>query len=265
MEKRIEEYMKKTIMEQSRHQFIYSYIDENRESFIEKLVKSYPVTIDEDVPMAIYIKDYGLPALEGESHFNQAQLQTISEEFLKFNIVITILKKSLLNIERDTLNKKMEEFLNSINRYEVQPGFDKIKNIEELIKVLELSKSFYQEAYKSSYIKEQNLTFDNISIPFLHLPKFIREIKESLSNNSYFGIIINNNQKIHHTGTQVINTLINGRINADVSMKIFTESNDWPTYIDERGQFIEKSHDYGIEELDDNYKKHIIEMKRKYQ
>ena len=81
--------------------------------------------------------------------------------------------------------------------------------------------------------------------------------------NSYFGIIIDKKGPLATTSVQAINTLIGGRINDDISVKVAISQDDWETYITNNGQFIEAVHDYGTVELDDSYKKYMNLLTRK--
>ena len=55
------EYTRKQIMEENRHQFIYSYNTEGRHRFLKDLERTYPILTDSTAPVAIYMEDFYLP------------------------------------------------------------------------------------------------------------------------------------------------------------------------------------------------------------
>ena len=51
-------------MEQSRHQFIYSYNDDRIKQFLQKLENKYPIVMNCNAPMCIYLNEFGFTDFE---------------------------------------------------------------------------------------------------------------------------------------------------------------------------------------------------------
>lgn len=80
--------------------------------------------------------------------------------------------------------------------------------------------------------------------------------------NSYFGIVYDKKGPLAIPSTRQINNLIGSRINGDISVKIAMEPENWETYVDSNGQFVQATHDYGTVELDDSFQKYMKKVKR---
>ena len=76
----MEEYLKRQIMDTSRHQIIYGYNTKERHQFLQELEESYPVKTSSNIPIAIYMEDYIL----SKPNKKQSDYETISAagEFL---------------------------------------------------------------------------------------------------------------------------------------------------------------------------------------
>lgn len=259
-----EDYLKNEIMEQNRHQFIYSYNDAKRELFLNKLDNEYPIKIDCNSPMCIYLNDFSFPKISViDCALDNNKIDILSNEYLSFTIAVAILEKTRKNVDVDLLNSKITRLLHLINKYDINSGHKKITSFDELILTMNESKSFYK-SYYLDYVKtgQTKKSINDISISFLHLESFISQYKRALNNTSYFAIIIDKSDDISLSSTKAINLLIGSRINKDISMKIVVEPGKWDSYIDVNGQYIESIHDYGVVELDDSQKKYIKSLKK---
>lgn len=253
------ENKKKEIMLQNRHQFIHGADSKEREFFLTSLEKDYQIKIDETFPMAIYMDEFSLPnVIQTNNNIDISILKMISCEYLNFSIAYNILNKISKIHELNNLNNRVEKLLNTINRIDLNDNFSEITSIDELIKTLKESRNFYS-MYYSEYItgKLKSLDINDLKIQFLTISSFLKVIKEMLNNNSYFGIIIDKKGDIPLISKNAINSLINKRINGDLSIKVACRRNDWNTYIDLNGDFIEYVHDYDIIELENSIFKHI--------
>lgn len=257
-----EEYLRKEIMEQDRHLFIYGYNNEHRSDFLKSLEYNYPFLIDTDKPIALYFDSLGFPKMDIDlKNKNINLIEVASMEYLSFTIATKILEKAM-QLEID-LEKRLARliYLTNVNRND---NYKEVKNVKDLLKELKISRDFYYEKY-ISYVKGviEEIPINDIAVPFIQLEMFIKEIKTALNINSYFGIIIDKKGPLATTSVQAINTLIGGRINDDISVKVAISQDDWETYITNNGQFIEAIHDYGTVELDDSYKKYMNLLTRK--
>jgi len=258
-----EEYLKNVIMRQSRHQFLYGYDNEKRKKFFHKLDSEFPIKIDCNSPMAVYLNEFGLPKIsisDGQLDVNETDI--LSREYLSFAIVHAILLKSKNNIGADLLNSRLEKLLKILNKCCITPGHQKICDLDDLIRIIEQSKEFYN-IYYIDYVKNgrENKSINEITLPFLQLEMFISHYKSALNNESYFGIIIDKSQDISFSLTKAVNCLVGSRNNCDISMKVVVEPDKWDCYVDTNGQYIEIVHDYGAIELDDSQAEYVKKLK----
>lgn len=259
-----EAYLKHEIMGQSRHQFIYGYDNEKRKSFFHELDKDFPIKIDCNSPMAIYISEFGLPKIPiHNSELDANKIDILSSEYLSFIIAFTILLKSKENIDGDLLNLRIAGLLDILNKDCINPGHSEISSLDDLIRVLEQSKEFYR-TYYIDYIQngKEDKSINDIALPFLQIEMFISQYKRALNNKSYFGIILDRCQDISLSSTKAVNFLVGTRINSDISMKVVVEPDKWDSYIDANGQYVEAVHDYGIVELDDSQAEYVKKIKK---
>ena len=217
----------------------------------------YPIKIDSDKPTALYFDSLGLPKVDADFKNKDSYIiQASSREYLFFTIAAKILEKSM-EYDRTILNSRLSRLIKIINKNK-NSGYSEIETADQLLKEIKTSRDFYYENY-IKYVKGQieKVARDNVSIPFLQLEMFVMLYKEAMKINSYFGIIFDKKSALATSSTLAINDLIGSRINKDISMKIAIEPDNWERYIGTNGQFVEATHDYGIVELDDSFKKNM--------
>ena len=258
-----EKYLINEIMGESRHQFIYCYNDDKRKSFLQKLVEEYPINIDCNSPMCIYLNQFALPKIPINVELDNDKIDILSREYLSFAIAHAILQKSKNTVDADLLNSRITRLLSLLNKYNVNPGHKEIKSLDELILTLIKSKEFYM-SYYLDYVKtgKENKSIEDIAMPFLQLEFFVSQYKRVLNNKSYFGIVIDKCDDISLASTRAVNFLVGSRINSDISMKVVVEPDKWDSYIDANGQYVEAVHDYGTIELDDSQNEYIKRLKK---
>lgn len=259
-----EEYLKHEIMEQSRHQFIYGYDDIQRKWFLESIANCYPVVLDKEFPMAIYVTDFGLPKiLAFNDRLDKNKIDLICIEFLYFSIASDILLKAKVANDVGMLNERIKKLIEVLNKCSINKDYPPIEDIDDLIKVLIQSKKFYKKYYMEYYGKGiETASINEIALPFMQFDMFIRYLKNAINNDSYFAIIIDKQKDIALSSTKAINGLVGSRINKDISIKIAVEPDKWDSYIDSNGQLIECVHDYGTVELDDSQSQYLKKLKR---
>lgn len=253
------------IMLQSRHQFIYGYNTDERQSEIKKMVDEFPIKMDENAPMGIYLENAGIEADDLKSSVDKMLASSISREYLSFLIAYTLLERALEDNNFTQFPERVDLFLKSINRLLVQDGHPNIASLQELLTALKLGLEFYEMNYKIALDTGAfKGNFSDVPISFLSLDVFLRYFKKLLNNNSYVAVVMNLTKPISHYATQAINTHLSKRCNADLSMKVVCEPSDWKSYFDPVGVRIEAVHDYGEVELDESYKEYIRELKNKW-
>ena len=248
---RDKEYLKKEIIDQSRHQFIYGYNDENRKSLIKELEIEYPIVKDETSQIAINPKNIFLPNIEIEG-FDKYKLSLIATEYLRFNIALELLLRT-------------QSQFPDINMSNLTTYFEEnITKIEELIKHFKESIDFYKYYYEE-YLKNEDIkiSIDEILISFLDIETFIRKYKKDINNQSYISILVDNVCDSSIYSIRAINDLIGSRINKNISMKIFTEPDKWNSYIGTNKETIDSVHDYEILCMDESYKEYTRKLRKR--
>lgn len=93
---------------------------------------------------------------------------------------------------------------------------------------------------------------------------FIKHYKKMINSKSHISVIADYQEPIDIRSQKAINTLINSGINADISIKVVCDPNNWETYYDLNNSFIEYTHDYGTIELNDCNSKHNKRLIKKH-
>lgn len=254
----MEEYLKRQIMDTSRHQIIYGYNTKERHQFLQELEELYPVKTSSNMPIAIYMKDFIL----AKPNKKQSDYETISAagEFLEFTIIENIISKILSSgIKLD--EKSQADFVTRItslfgNRKNEQ--ISGIKRLQELRRALLESKNFYRERYHQE--ERETSSIDKLPIPFITAESVVPKVKTLLELDSYFGLIFDTDNSVSPISAITINNYIGKRCNADLSIKLACDATSWPTYCSLNGQ-IDAIHDYGTVELDDCVKQYTKKMK----
>lgn len=258
------DYLKREIMEQSRHQFIYGYDNLDRSNFIKSLEFSYPIKVNYDIPMAIYMENYFLPDINNiNNDVDKFTLMMINREYFNIAIVVNIIKKILnekgLNLECSDVS----DFLKKIRFISIDES--SFTSLDDLLIELNISLEFYLLYFNCLLEGKSNLpNINDIKIPFVMSDMVVPKIKKLLNNNSYFGIIIDNKDNLSLNMIKAINSYISRRINGDLSMKVVCEPSEWLTYYDTNGMLVEATHDYGDVYLDNsfsNYTKSLIKKR----
>lgn len=253
-----EEYLKKMIMGQSRHLFIYGRNGQERSELLQSLESLYPLTPDSSEPVALYFDSLALPPASPD--FKDKVSYTIyrlSREYLSFSVATKILEKAA---QFDTLDSKLSRLANLTNKSRNQ-NHPAITSAVDLLKETKASRDFYYESYMN-YIKDliENVSFEDVTLPFLNLEMFVRQYKRETNMESYFGVVFDKKTPATESSIQAINNYIGSRINSDISIKVAVEPDDWETYHNTSGQPVEAIHDYGIIQLDDSYSSETKKM-----
>lgn len=259
----MDNYLKKEIMQQSRHMFIYGYNGAKRTEFLKSLEKDYPIVCGQEAPMAIYLKDYSLPILESyDKNKNDLRLSSISREYLNFTIISAIIERIISEMPNN--DAQNQTVVNTINRIFAAKEY-KFNSLEEILLALKESQTFYKQYYTNIMTGDSSfLEMDKLRINFIELNMVLDSIKEALNNSSYFGIIIDHQEKIPTISAKAVNDIVSMRINGDLSMKVACAPDEWETYTGLSGMRIDYVHDYGSVELDESNEAYMLELKKKY-
>lgn len=254
----MQEYTKKQIM-RSRHQFIYGANNDERIRTFKQLAEEFQVTMEDNVPMAVFLEEYGLPNIE--SIDMSMQTSVICREFLTSSILFSILREIQEKANIEAKNKHVQDLIKLFN-YIKSPSTLSINSLDDLVNMLANAKDSWLRIY-ANLAKGRMLALEDVPYIHIEIEHIIIKLKQALQNESYFALLINHDTDISLISQQAVNTLINARINKDLSIKIAASPEKWGTYRDLNGQFIEYVHDYDIVELDDSYKSYIRKLKKK--
>lgn len=99
---------------------------------------------------------------------------------------------------------------------------------------------------------------------FYDIEWFGKDLKRILNNSEQFNIIVDYRNPIVLESANAIMSIVNSRCAGTICMKIATELENWPTYSDLNGRFVEHIHDYSIIELDDSYRKTLDKKLKRF-
>ncbi len=253
------------IMGQSRHQFIYGYNGKEREEFLKEAITAYPITLDLPNPVGIYICDKGLPELPQMSdELNKVSIDILNRGYVEYLIAFNVIDTAIQQIDKKILADRSKEFLDRVNKLFISEDREKATSLIELLRMLEEAKELYYNEYVK-YIKGGNLNdfYDKVSIRIIMMEHFIEYFKRMINTTSYLGIIFDQ-QNLLSKGTQkAINNYVGSRINANMSMNIACEPEEWKTYYNQNGVLVEATHDYGCVELDSCHRDYIEKIKKR--
>lgn len=234
------------IIGESRHQFIYGKKDLQQNSNLKNMELNYPVFVDRNEPMAVYVEDFSLPNISKTAEVDRILVERIAREYLNFTIATSIMERLLKNIDHSLLKKKEGKFIDKINKLYINEECNKVSSLEEVLQVLSSMKKFYKDLY-IEYLQSGKLEINVLKLPiaFLMIDFFVRDVKKMLNSDSYFALIFNVENDMAVISQQAINNLISSRINSDMSIKVVCEQDAWKSYYNMQGQIVENVHDYG--------------------
>lgn len=257
------EYTRRRVMEEERHQFIYGYNTEERHRFLKGLESAYPILTDSTEPAAIYMKDFSLPLSKPTNKtINSENSRLIASKFLDFSISENIIRRILEQEKLNTSMSKINDLLERINRLYGNRKHQQSRSLEELKSILAESRKMYSNYY-AEYLQgnQSYLDTDSLTIPFINAIDVAAKTKQTLSIDSYYGLIFEQDERMPLVSYQAINGFVTRRCNGDLSIKVATTPDAWQTFYDLNGTLAEKIHDYGTVELDDCVKQYTKKMK----
>lgn len=258
------EYMRDSIVEYAWHQFLYGYNTEQRKEFLQSMVDSHPIKLDNTEAVAVLVSDYSLPKVDNPVECDKYQVMTLAREHFNVVLVDAIVEQTMRQVELDKLNEKMKSFIKAVNRLLLSPGFDDIQDISEFSKVLKDVKKFYSDEYVRLL---QTGTFQgditSLRLGFIDLNSFAHYYKKALNTRRHFSVIIDHQNTEALVSQKAVNGIVTRRCTGDISMKIACEPQEWGTYYDLNGMFAEAVHDYSAVELDSSYADYVKQLRKK--
>jgi hypothetical protein len=261
------EILTNQIMGESRHQFVYGYNGKEREEFLKSVALKYPIILDKSSPIGIYICDKCLPELPKESEaLDRIAIQIFYRDYVNYLIASSILGTAIVQIDEKTLAEHSKELLDRSNSLFIAKDRQALTGLIGFKKMLDEAKELYYYEYVK-YIASGELHDFNSKIPvrIIMMDAFIRYFKRMVNTNSYLGIIFDQQEPLAKGVQKAINNYVSARINSDISMKVSCEPDEWKSYYDSNGVFIESVHDYGDVQLDSCYEDYVKKIKERRQ
>ena len=261
MEKSNSHYEDRVLSESSNFIVYTDKIDEESESFLET-AKSYPIDFGTLKPMAVNIKNFGLPKIEPvNKNIDKNKLSIIANQYINFAIIEGILKQISATKEMTNKTKILESVINFINQYLKNSNYFYINSIQQYLRMVDESKKLYATMYKNELLAiNSKQDINSLKIPFIDYSSieiFIEQLKKVLHNNYYISLIFINDAQISEYSQQEVNNLIS-RSGKHTSIKLLTSDEDWNVYYDGTGEYIQDMFDFETLNLQEKKHKELI-------
>lgn len=262
----VNKIIEEQIMSHKFHEFLYGYNTDERTNFLRGMEKHYPITYGEDVPMGVYLEPYGISNCERDNELvdkdKSLMLGIAAREYLKNLIAYNIISRIENNsIVMGQIENKLLSFLNG---YQFMRK-EKVPSVPNYLKELKETLNICQETYNSVLLNgTAHPKMYNFPSDFYDIEWFGKDLKQILNNNEQFNIIVDYRNKVVLESANAIMSIVNSRCAGTICMKIATELEDWPTYTDLNGMFVECIHDYSTTELDDSCRKTLDKKLKRF-
>lgn len=245
--------LERVIIGESRHYFIYGENGEKRRQLLKSIADKHPIILNESTPVGVYMEDFSLPIVTNTVEwFDKSKLPTFGREYLSFCIAQQLVLQFSRQVDVHKVHERIKKLLQQINISLKSHEYNDIQDLEDLIRVLKISKEFYKEEYKNllqlgAIVEDIN----DLPIPFMTLNVFMAMFKKMVNTKCHFSLIFDQQTPIPLISQQAINGIITRRINSDISINVICNQNEWKTYYDLSEMLAEATHDYGNRNLED--------------
>jgi len=252
------------IVNASRHQIIYGANNQSRKEYLKKLEFTNPILVDRVSPAVICVENFMLPNVPVSQEVDKVLLARICIEHLSFSIAYSIILQLLNYVSSANMKKTERKFVERINRLFINSGHKQITAVSELLSILLESKKWYYNQYVNLLTsgKIEGKPMD-LSISFLTIDFFVREVKRLVNISSYFALIFDCQEELPSYVEMSIMDLVSSRINSDISVKLACDPRLWKTYYNFSGQHVDAIHDYGEVKIDSTFDDYLDELKKK--
>jgi hypothetical protein len=195
---------------------------------------------------------------------DEARMHILNRSYVEYLIAYNVIDIAIQQMDKKTLVNRSKELLERVNRLFMSRDKEKLTSLVELLKMLEESKQLYYDEYVK-YVNSGNLNnfYDKVPVRIIMMEHFIEYFKNMINTTSYLGIIFDQQDSLSRGTQKAINNYVGSRINANMSMKIACEPEEWKTYYDQNGVLAEATHDYGFVELDGCHKDYVERIKNR--
>ncbi len=217
--------------------FIYFDDDNFKTEIAKKISSDSKIVCNSNVPIIVYVDDFGLPKKEVKKSFDNVTLNTICSEYLGFSIAIALLGK----LKHEDLFNKLDSktFLDKINNYFLYDKTISINDLDKLLEELKNTKNFYKEEYHY-YLETGNFKGDlkNVKIPYLDLEVFITNFRKLIGNKNQVCILIDNKNDVSIKSKKCVNSLMYSKESKSFIINVLTLKDTWETFDDLKGYYI---------------------------
>jgi hypothetical protein len=242
----------KNIMLSNRHQFIYGRNGIEREEFLRNLAANYPFKIEAEDPIGIYISDKGLSELPIDyKYLNMNIINILFENYFDSWLAFEAINLINRQIDLEANAERINEFLQKLNNILLSRSNVSLKSLKELEEFLRTLLATINSKYED-YIKNGIFNGEGLKLLYIDSTHFFKDLREAIGSKRHFDIIIDEQTPLATKMQQVINGLVNSRINGIISMKVSCDPDSWKTYCDVCGNYIQRIHDYESIEFDDS-------------
>ena len=180
------------------------------------------------------------------------------KNLIAYNLIMRIENNSIV---MGHIEKEMVDFLNG---YQFDRE-EKVVSVQDYLKELRETLNICQENYNSVLLNgTAHPQMYDFPSDFYDIEWFGKDLKRILNNSEQFNIIVDYRNPIVLESANAIMSIVNSRCAGTICMKIATELENWPTYSDLNGRFVEHIHDYSIIELDDSYRKTLDKKLKRF-
>lgn len=217
--------------------FIYFDDDSFKTEIAKKISSDSKIICNSNIPVIVYLDDFGLPKKEVKKSFDNVTLNTICNEYLKFSIAIALLEK----LKQEDLFYKLDSknFLDKINNCFLYDKTLTINSLDKLLEELKNTKKFYKEEYHY-YLETGNFKGDlnNVKIPYLDFEVFISNFRKLIGNKSQLCILIDNKNDVSIKSKKCVNSLMYSKESKSFIINVLTLKDTWGTFDDLRGYYV---------------------------
>lgn len=250
------EVLKRNVLER-RHHFVYGNAEE-RTPYFQKIAKQEYIEdgffgTDGKYIVPLYLDYRGF---QGDYHqeCETWRLNAIQSDYFEFLLTQMMFErlKGCFPDEIEIVEKNLTYlfFNKDINSLDLLN--------QELIGGLQVYQEFYEHYQQTGELKFDLL--QEMKITCVIFESLFRKLKELLPHFHSFIVLLDKKSDFSSIYTRVLNTYIASRSHNYLSFKIGTLGRqDWDNYETINGEYIERTHDYGIIEMKD----YVLDRKRK--
>ncbi len=250
------------VINTTRSQFIYGK-EEDRDVRIKELEDKYPIVRNGNKPMIISVDNFSLYSVEKIKDCSKYFLSHVAKEHFDSCVASEILQRMSNDEELNVTGEEFTDLFTSLESLGMYKDY-KISSFDELVKLVKETRDFYKEFHRELVTKDDlSLDIADLKIPVVKLDIVLSNIRATLNNSSYFGIILNKKGEVSVDTARVVNTMMLKRFNGNYSIKVACDKESWPTYVNQDNVGMVKNLDYEAINLDKENFQYTLKSNRR--